>query len=343
MKSFSQILGQERAISFLKRVISGKKIPHAYLFTGINGVGKKSTALALAQAVNCQNPVDNEGCGHCLICRQMKSGNFPDRIFVEPDGRNIKIEQIRELNRNLNYKPVSGKYRICIIDQAEMMTEEASNSFLKTLEEPPPGNIIILKVVDPLDLLPTIVSRCQKVPFRPLPLSVIQEWLINEMHEDSQRALLIACLSEGSLGKAIEIRDGRFLDERKDSLSKLANLPEFSSAQVLGMAIDYTKKYSRGSNSNATDMGLFELMGIWKTWYRDMIIIKTGSPENSVINMDFIDSIKKVSDRIDSSDLIECFMLTDQAQRDLIRNPNTGLLLEKTLLDLREYSCKGID
>jgi DNA polymerase-3 subunit delta' len=343
VKSFSQILGQERAIGFLKKVISGEKIPHAYLFTGINGVGKKSTALALAQAVNCQAPVDYEGCGQCLICRQMDSGNFPDRIFVEPDGRNIKIEQIRELNRNLNYKPVSGKYRICIIDRAEMMTEEAANSFLKTLEEPPPGNIIILKVVDPLDLLPTIVSRCQRVPFRPLPLPVIQEWLVSEMHEDSQRALLIAGLSEGSLGKAIEIRESRFLDHRKETLSKMANLPDLSSAQVLEMSIDYTKRYSKGSSGSSTDMGLFELMGIWKTWYRDMIIIKTGGPENSVINRDFMDNIKNISDRIDRSDLIECFMSTDRAQRHLMRNPNTGLLLEKTLLDLRGYSRKGID
>ncbi len=340
MKSFSQIFGQERAIGFLKQVISGNKIPHAYLFTGINGVGKKSTALALAQAINCLSPVNNEGCGNCLICRQMESGNFPDKIFVEPEGRNIKIEQIRELNRSLNYKPVSGKYRICILDRAEMMTEEAANSFLKTLEEPPPGNIIILKVVDPRDLLPTIVSRCQKVPFRPLPLSVIQEWLVNELHEDSKRALLIAGLSEGSLGKAIEIREGVFLEERNNSLSRLSKLPELSSVQILEMATDYAKKYSKDGSSGSADMGLFELIGIWKTWYRDMIILKTGGPGKSVINRDFMDNIRKMSGRIDSVGLVECFMLTDKAQRDLMRNPNTNLLLEKTLLDLREYSMQ---
>ncbi len=336
MKSFSQILGQERAVHFLKKVISGKKIPHAYLFTGINGVGKKSTALALAQAVNCQNPVDNEGCGDCLTCRQMKSGNFPDKIFLEPDGRNIKIEQIRELNRNLNYKPVSGRYRICIIERAEMMTEEAANSFLKTLEEPPSGNIIILKVVESLDLLPTIVSRCQKVPFRPLPLNIIREYLIDEMQEDNQRAMLIAGLSEGSLGRALEIRENSFLEERMDSLSTIMDLSDLSLSRVFEAATDYVNRFAKKSAGGPSGIGIFELMGIWKTWYRDMIVVKTGGPEGSLINLDLVDEVKERAYRINADSLIECFLLTDQAQRDLMRNPNQGLLLEKTLLDLRK-------
>ena len=144
MKSFSQILGQEKAVRFLKKVLQGDRIPHAYLFTGVNGVGKRTTAMALARAVNCTSGISDEGCGECITCRQLASGNFPDLISIEPDGQNIKIEQIRELNRSLNFKPVSGKYRITIINRAEKMTEEASNSFLKTLEEPPPGNIIVL-------------------------------------------------------------------------------------------------------------------------------------------------------------------------------------------------------
>ncbi len=167
-------------------------IPHAYLFTGINGVGKSTTALALARAVNCTSDTTGDGCGRCITCRQLSSGNFPDIITIAPDGQNIKIEQIRELNRNLNYKPVSGKYRITIIDWAEMMTEEAANSFLKTLEEPPSGNIIVLKVVDPRDLLPTIVSRCQRVPFNPLDRDTIRIILFAHHNQDDNNAFLAA-------------------------------------------------------------------------------------------------------------------------------------------------------
>ena len=104
---FSRILGQERAKRFLKQAMSRKKIPHAYLFTGISGVGKTRTAMALTMALNCRKPVDYEGCGQCLPCRQMANGNFPDFLFLKPEGESIRIDQIRELNRRLGFAPVS--------------------------------------------------------------------------------------------------------------------------------------------------------------------------------------------------------------------------------------------
>lgn len=174
---FSQIIGQERAIKFLKRAMAREKIPHAYLFVGIPGTGKKITALALTQAINCNESKNGDGCGRCRSCRQVMSGNFPDILFIKPEDQSIKIEQIRGLNRLLGFKSVSGRFRVSIIHQAETMTEEAANSFLKILEEPPQGNILILNVTEPLDLLPTIVSRCQKVPFLPISTHLIADWI----------------------------------------------------------------------------------------------------------------------------------------------------------------------
>ena len=167
--AFSEILGQKTAKRFLKQVMASGKIPHAYLFTGIPGIGKTTTAMAFAMALNCREPVDFEGCGQCPSCRQFKGKNFPDFISILPEGQNIRIDQIKELNRKLGFAPVSGGYRVCVIHQADAMNDESANSFLKTLEEPPPGNILILRVTESLDLLPTIVSRCQQVPFQPLP------------------------------------------------------------------------------------------------------------------------------------------------------------------------------
>ena len=112
--------------------------------------------MALAMALNCHEPVDFDGCGRCPPCRQILSGNFPDLLLIKPDGQKIKIEQIRDLNRKFSFAPVTDGYRICVISQAETMTIEAANSFLKTLEEPPPGNILVLNATEPLDLLPTI-------------------------------------------------------------------------------------------------------------------------------------------------------------------------------------------
>lgn len=338
MKRFSQIFCQERAINFLKNVIKSDKIPHAYLFTGIEGIGKKTTALALAQAVNCREPFNGEGCGRCITCRQLENGNFPDYYHIEPDGQNIKIEQIRELNRSLNFKPVLGKYRITIIDKAEMMTEEASNSFLKTLEEPPPGNIIVLKVVDPLDLLPTIISRCQKVPFRPLPVDVIRDWLKNEMNQDVETALLAAAISEGSLGRAVDICEGGYLGNRREILSEIVRLPDLSKAQVLNMAIDLNKRYSRKGRSGADAIDLFELMGIWKTFYRDLILLNVKGPRELVINSDILNKLLTAAWNYNTGSLIDSFLLIDQSQRDLNRNPNIGLLMETMLLELKRLN-----
>ena len=148
---FSDIIGQEKAKGFFQRVLSEERIPHAYLFTGIAGIGKTSTAMALTMALNCREPSGIEACGDCPSCRQMTGGNFPDFVSIQPDGQNIKIEQIRELNRRLSFAPVSARYRVCVIQQAEAMTGEAANSFLKTLEEPPAGNILVLNAVEPLN------------------------------------------------------------------------------------------------------------------------------------------------------------------------------------------------
>ena len=338
IKSFSHIIGQERAVGFLKRAIAGEKIPHAFLFTGISGVGKTTTAVAFTQAINCLEPVENEGCGRCLMCRRMISGNFPDLLVIEPDGQNIKIEQIRELNRRLNYRPVVGDYRVTIIKQAEVMTEEAANSFLKTLEEPPLGNILILETIEPRDLLSTIVSRCQKIPFQPLSFRVVEEWLRTEMDMDEERASLISRLSEGSLGRAINISESTFLEERQDYLAKIIQLPTISKEQAMGMALEYAGKFKKKDSDGAISTEMSALMGLWKTWYRDLILMKVNGPAELLINADFSRKLKSMSIKLSIDNLIECFLILDQAQRNLNRNLNTGLVMENAFLNLKRLS-----
>jgi DNA polymerase-3 subunit delta' len=335
VKSFSQIIGQEKAVGFLRKVLRGDRIPHAYLFTGINGVGKSTTAMALAKAINCSTDISDEGCGECVTCRQLSSGNFPDYISIEPDGQNIKIEQIRALNRSLNFKPVSGKFRITIIDRAEMMTEEAANSFLKTLEEPPPGNIIVLKVVDPLDLLPTIISRCQKVPFHPLPREEIKKYIAEQLDQDANTAWLAAGISEGSLGRAVEICEEGFLDQRRELIQDIMRLHDMTSVQVLDMAIEFNKKYSKKAKGDQANIDLYGVTGIWKTYFRDLLLSKVHGNYELLVNRDYSDIFGKLSERYDAEKLIESFFLIDGYQRDLLRNPNTGLMIEKMLLELK--------
>jgi DNA polymerase-3 subunit delta' len=340
MKSFSHIIGQEKAIGFLKKAINREKIPHAFLFTGIQGVGKTTTAIAFTQAINCLEPMEGEGCGRCLMCRRMISGNFPDLLIIEPDGQNIKIEQIRELNRRLNYKPVAGYYRVSIIKQAEVMNEEAANAFLKTLEEPPLGNILILETVEPRDLLSTIVSRCQKIPFQPISFNLIEEWLKAEKNMDGEKALLISRLSEGSLGRAIDISEGTFLEERQGYISEIIQLPAITKEQAIGTALGYADKFKKKGKENdgSINKEISELMGLWKTWYRDLILMKVNGPAELLINPDFSRKLKSMSAILDIDNLIESFLILDQAQRDLDRNLNTGLIMENTYINLKRLS-----
>ncbi|MBN1625478.1 MAG: DNA polymerase III subunit delta' [Deltaproteobacteria bacterium] len=334
IKPFSRIIGQGKAIGFLKRVIAGGKIPHALLFTGIEGVGKTTTALAFCQAINCLAPVNGEGCGRCRNCRQLVSGNFPDLKFIEPDGQYLKIEQIRELNRDICFRPVEGAYRVVVISRAEAMNQESANSFLKTLEEPPQGNVIILKVKEPRDLLPTIVSRCQKVPFSPLPRPAVRQYLTDEMGIDGENASLIAGLSGGSLGKAISMSSGDYLEERQKTIGDIIHLPGMSKPQAMGLGMEYAQDMKKRDNDSTGGIDLFELIGIWKTWYRDMIVIKAGGHADMLINADFSRKLKSISGHMTMDNLIQCFFHLDRAQMDLMKNPNTGLMMEDLFLGL---------
>jgi len=340
---FSQIVGQERAVRFLKQAVAGEKIPHAYLFAGIPGVGKTSTAMALMQAVNCREPVDQEGCGRCIPCRQIANGTFPDFERLEPEGQSIKIEQIRNLERRLGFMPLSGRYRVSIVRQAEAMTDEAANAFLKTLEEPPAGNILVLTVIEPLDLLPTIVSRCQKVPFVPIPAHRIEKWLMEERGVEEARASLVARLSDGSLGKALDMCDGDYLERRREYLLGVIALRGGATDEALERILEQTGRLRKkdGGMQEGAEPGVPGLLASWKTWFRDLIVVKTTGRDDAVVNRDFSDELKKASKDFTIDDLIDSLLVVDQAERDYLRFRNVDLLMENVVLRLREKRRSG--
>jgi len=341
--SFSQILGQERAKSFLAQVMAREKIPHAYLFTGIPGIGKTTTAMALTMALNCQEPVNGDACGHCVSCRQMKSGNFPDFLSIRPEGKNIKIDQIRDLNRKLGFAPVSGRYRVIVLDKAETMTTEAANSLLKTLEEPPPGNILVLKVTEPLDLLPTIVSRCQRVPFQPLPVDDMTYWLVKQKGVDAEIAAVLARISGGSLGRALKMCEGDFFDKRQEWLQRLIRLPGLSGEKALEMALECAQeaKKTGSQTSEIWETSLMDMLEVWETWYRDLLLVRVGGGKHLMINVDFSHKLKNIAGKLKVQNLIHSILAVDQSQRDLRRMRNTKLVMEHTVLSLRRLVEHG--
>jgi DNA polymerase-3 subunit delta' len=267
----------------------------------------------------------------------MIGGNFADFLTIRPDGQNIKIDQIRELNRTLNFAPVSGRYRVCIIYQADRMTDEAANSFLKTLEEPPPGNILILSATEPQDLLPTIVSRCQKVPFQPLSIQIITNWLLTKRGLDEETATVLARISSGSLGRAIKMCEGDFLEKRQEWLLRIIKLADLSGEKVLEMALecaDEGKKSGLGA-SEIGGPGIPDMLDIWETWYRDLLLVKVESPSRLIINVDLFDKLQNIAKSYKIKNLINSLLAIDQAQRDLLRRQNIALVMEHNSLTLR--------
>ncbi|MBW2029343.1 MAG: DNA polymerase III subunit delta' [Deltaproteobacteria bacterium] len=335
-KSFSQIIGQEKAIGILRQVMERDRIPHAYLFVGIPGIGKRTTAMAFARFVNCKGRVDGDGCGRCVPCRQIMGGNFPDLEQIEPDGQVIKIEQIRELNRVFEYKRVSGRYRVCIIQQAEKMTEEAANAFLKTLEEPAPGNIIILGVTEPLDLLPTIVSRCQQISFRPLPSDMVATWLMENKALDPEKASVLARISEGSLGRALEMAEDDYFERRQDDIFKINSLQNQSPVKALETVLEFVQRDRKGSGGDDSTTGVAQVLTTWKTWYRDLLLLKVEGPEDLLFNVDFSQRLKNTARNLSIESLIKSILLLDQAQRDILRARNRELVMENAVLTIKE-------
>lgn len=363
---FSDVIGQERAKGFLKAALSKGKVPHAYLFTGIPGVGKTTTAMALATVLNCQAPENLDACGRCAACRQMAGGNCPDFLTIRPGdktvrignteggvspgergeqtkggGKIIGIDLVRELNRALSFAPLSGRYRVCVFHKAETMSDEAANSLLKMLEEPPLGNVFILKTTEALDLLPTILSRCQRVAFQPLRPSLIEERVRGRLGSRESLARPIAAMSAGSLGRAIMMCETAYLEKRQQWLSRLLEMGGLPPSEIVAMAfvLAEEEKESGRSASESEEPGLMDLLAIWASWYRDLLLAKVSGLQDAVINSDFSHLLKSTSGNYKIDQLVQSIMLIDQAQRDLARMRNQKLVLAHTALGLRDLAA----
>jgi DNA polymerase-3 subunit delta' len=337
-KVFREIIGQEKAIVFLRRAIANGKIAPAYLFTGIQGIGKATTAMAFALLLNCMEPVDEDGCKQCSSCKKLIDGNHPDLVIIEPDKekKGIGIDQIRQINRHLAFSPALGPYRIVIIDPAEKMTDEASNAFLKTLEEPPPNNIFILNVRDQRDLLPTIVSRCQKVPFKPLAADQIVTLLEGEGNVDKQKAKIVARLSEGSPGRALKLAGDDFFAARVDWINMLHSVVDEPSDRLLDLAQAYAGSGKRATNNKGLrDDSTAFMLGVWKSWYRDVLSVKLGGTLDLVLNSDLSDHINKASNLYTVDALMRSLAIIARAEYDLMSNKNVLYILERSLLGLK--------
>jgi len=289
--SFKDIKGQDRAVSFLRSTIDNGRVSSAYLFSGPSGVGKKLTAVNFAKALNCVADTGLRPCDVCAPCKKVAGRNHPDVSVVEvaEDERSIKIDMVRSVMRDMGLRPYEARKKVYIIDSADTMTDEAQNAFLKTLEEPPSGSVIIL-VADRQDaLLPTIRSRSQEVRFFPLDPGIVEEALVSAYGVDPAGARILSRISSGSIGKALEYKDGDYLVERSRVIAALRD----------GSLFDKELE-------DAPREKIKRSMEIMLSWYRDLLIAKAGGVENAFVNVDMKDDIlieagKTSFDRIESA------------------------------------------
>lgn len=227
--SWQRIRGHDYLIQAFDHIVRRGRLAHAYLFTGPTGVGKRLFAGELAKAILCEsdNKVRLEACDHCAACALVEAGTHPDLETARrpEDKSEVPVEAVRQLARSLDLKPARGRGRIVIIDDADDLNEESANCFLKTLEEPPPGALLILIGSSVDRLLATIVSRCQLIQFRPLSETIVAELLASQGIEDSSFIRRLARLSGGSVGQAMALADPALWEFRKKLLQGLTQFP----------------------------------------------------------------------------------------------------------------------
>lgn len=320
---FADIIGQERIIRLLQRALAQDLLPHAFLFTGMEGVGKKLTALTLAKVVNCENGASGDCCDHCLSCRKAASGNHPDINIIEREGPFIKIQQIRALKARLRFSPLEGRYRVTVINNAQNLKVEAANALLKVLEEPPADNLIILTAIETTALLPTIVSRCLHLPFQPLVAVEISAHLCQTQGISPERAAVIAGLAGGSLSRAMSLLDEEQLGRRSWLLETVAEIHKSQIPDLL-TAIQRWK----GDN-----LDLKQDLEWLKTWIRDLVLQRLEAVDSvSLLNSDLADKVTDMASHIRTDHLLQMFDLVCTVQGAISYNVNRRLSLETLLL-----------
>jgi DNA polymerase-3 subunit delta' len=320
--TFDSILGQERAIRFLRQIMKKKRIPNAMLFTGIDGIGKQTTARSFGMALNCTDPHGAEACMACASCAKVLSGAHPDVIVVEPDGTFIKIDQVRAVSRQLRFAPLEGRWRLVIVNDAHVMNLEAGNAILKMLEEPPEGTVIILTATQTTGLLPTIVSRCQQIAFRPIPHETVAGVLMEKQGVDRETAETLALCSKGSLGKALSVDAEKWTAWRSGLLGQIASLSPGAVQPILSLAETLSRDKSR----------LAEGLDMMATWFRDVLMWQIAP--DRVINQDFKKEIELAAQGLPVSRLLEKVEAVRKTREAISRNANPRLALEVMMIRL---------
>lgn len=328
----------EWAVDMLKEHVRRDQLRHAYLFTGPLGVGRRTLALRLAQAVNCPEPIEpGEPCRTCRSCMQIERMQHPDLTVTQAEQRGavLKVEQIRELQRSLSLKPYQARFRVALLLHFEEANPSAANALLKTLEEPAPQVILILTAESVESLLPTIVSRCEVVRLRPLPVAQVAQALQSRWEISAERARLLASLSDGRPGYAVYLHQHQeILDQRQEWLEIHNHMLSGSRGERFSFAETITKEH-RENNKEL----LREFLLVWLSYWRDILMCAAGASVEPA-NQDRVKEVEKLAMKIGFQPAMVMVGALERTLEYLERNVNPRLALEVLMLDLPYLSHK---
>lgn len=322
---FSDIVGHQRQVQTLRSALGRKRLHHGYLFCGPEGVGKRTVALCLAMAIHCTDR-DHDSCGHCQNCLTIGKGNHPDVRFIAPSPgkKEIGIDQIRELERELSFRSFSGKTRVAIIDPADLMNYHAQNALLKTLEEPPHNSLLILIANSTGRLTSTVLSRCLRLPFGSLPHELVADVLVRQKGFSLEQARLLARLTMGSLGAALTSDATEVLDRRRDLIERFCSLPRQAYRAVMKLAEE------RAGDREESLQFLQWIEG----WYRDILIVQISGSTAELRNLDMAERIQEQAGRSSVEHSLGVLAQAGRVARRIQRNYNRRMALENFLLQI---------
>jgi len=345
---FDALLDQHRPVRLLTSALETGSLPNAYLFTGPEGVGKKTAAQTLAMACNCQAGEGDgahhagdqtaEGgsggspafsCGRCRSCRKILSETHPDVHWVLPAGNYIKVDQVRELCRRLSLKPYEAKTRLVVIAEAHTLNPEAGNTLLKILEAPPEKTLFILTARQGSDLLPTILSRCRHIRFNPISRENIKHYLEAHYAIDARDADIVAAMADGSLSNARVMVEKNWMAHRNWIIKTLTGLHE----QPINYRLAFSEFLAKDSGRLLTSLD------IMKSWVRDLAVYPYLPDQ--LINKDLIEEITARSEEMPTRRLLDINRQIETAARSIQANANARLAMDHLVIALsNKMACR---
>jgi len=339
---FDQLSGNARVKAVLKRMLVSDRLPGALLFAGEEGVGKKLFALEIARSLNCRSPKDREGCGVCPPCIRIGKLNYPQRedadewtqiiwtdhpdvgLVVAPK-RVLRVEQMRQIEKEANFRPFEGKARVFLIDEADKLNDASANALLKVLEEPPKTSHLILITARPAMLLPTILSRCQMIRFSPLTPDEIETHLTKNNLVDRKTARLRARAAGGSMGRALSGDLVTFTSQRKAMLKVLdALVVSDDRAQLLRSAERLNEAQYKEEFEARLD--------VLETLIRDAWMLSLGVKSTQLVNADLSAELEEISKQIDSGCAADWILQIEDMREQLIVNVNRKVTTDALFL-----------